>query len=226
MPTVSGVEFPESAAALRGEIFGELLRRWSVLALICLVALAVGIAIAVTPVLGLAAAACIALCGLTLAFVAAWYLAGRDFFVIYARERDLEIIAQDLPEVTPLLCAGTGRDTDLAMRGELAADLVGTLAHYTYSEHVPSGGGGGASGSAAVYKLTVVLVEVAGMDSIPLLLCHGRHGSQRTDHLDDAMRRPRRKRLELESEAFDRRFEVFVEPDQDEVRLRQLFSPR
>lgn len=226
MSTVSGVEFPESVDALRGEVFGELLRTPWVPALIGGAALAAGLAvgIAVAPLLGLAAAVCVAASGLGVAFAVAWRLASRDFFATYAREHGLEILAEDLPEVTPLLCAGTGRDTDLAMRGELAPDVVGTLAHYTYSEHIP-GGGKGASGSAAIYKLTVVLVDVPGMDSIPLLLCHGRHGSQRTDPLDDALRRPRRKRLELESEAADRRFEIFVDPDQDQIRLRRLFSP-
>lgn len=226
MAEVSGVEFPESVGALRGEVFGELLRKPWVVALIGGAALAAGLTagVAVAPVLGPAAAVCVALCGLGLAFAVAWRLASRDFFAIYAREHGLEIVAEDLPEVTPLLYAGTGRDTDLAMRGELAPGVVGTLAHYTYSEHVP-GGGRGDTGSAAIYKLTVVLIDVPEMDSIPLLLCHGRHGSQRTDKLDDALRRPRRKRLELESEALDRRFEIFVDPDQDEIRLRRLFSP-
>lgn len=225
MPTVSGVEFPEGVDSLRSEIFGELLRKPWVQALTCVGALAAGLGagIAVAPILGLAAAAGVVLFGLAAIFAAAWFLARRDFFAIYAREHGLEIVEEDLPEVTPLLCAGTGRDTDLAMRGELDPGVVGTLAHYTYSERVP-GGGEGAS-TAAVYKATIVLIDVPGMQDIPLLLCHGRHGSQRTDHLDDAMRRPRRKRLELESEALDRRFEIFADPDQDEIRLRRLFSP-
>ncbi len=225
MPTVAGVEYPESVDALRGVDFRELIREPWVLALIGIGALAAGLAvgIAARPALGLLAAAGVALCGLVVVFVAAWRLASRDFFAVYAHEHGLELIEEDLPAVTPLLWAGTGRDTDLAMRGELAPGVVGTLAHYTYSEHIP-GGGRGASGSAAVYKLTIVLTDVAGVDGVPLLLCHGRHGSQRTDPLDDAFRRPRRRRLELESEALDRRFEIFVDPDQDEIRLRRLFS--
>jgi hypothetical protein len=227
VPAVAGVEFPEGVGALRREFFGELLRKPWLPALIGVGALAAGLGagIAVTPILGLAAAACVVLCGLAAIFVAAWLLARQDFFAIYAREHGLGIVKEDLPEVTPLLAAGTGRDTDLAMRGELSQGVVGTLAHYTYSEYVPGGGQGSSGGSAAVYKLTVVLIDVPGMQDIPLLLCHGRHGSQRTDKVDDALRRPRRKRLELESEALDRRFEIFADPDQDEVRLRRLFSP-
>jgi hypothetical protein len=223
---VDGVEFPESVDSLRGELFGELLRKPWVTALIGAVTIAAALAVgvAVGPLLGVAAAVGVALGGLALAFAAAWFLASHEFFAIYARKHDLELVEEGLPEVTPLLCAGSGRATELAMRGELGPGVLGTLAHYTYSEQLPSGGQG-ASGSAAVYKLTVVLTEVAGMDSIPLLLCHGRHGSQRSDHLDDAFRRPRRKRVELESEAFDQRFEVFCDPDQDDVRLRRLFSP-
>lgn len=226
MPTVSGVEFPESVGSLRGEIFGELLRKPWVATLIASAALVADLAVGIggAPILCPAAAAGVVLCGLALTFVAAWYQANQDFFAIYAREHDLEMIDGNLPEVTPLLCAGTGRDTEVAMRGLLGPGVVGTLAHYTYSERVP-GGGQNTSGSAAIYKLTVVLIDVRGMDSIPLLLCHGRHGSQGTDKLDDALRRPRRKRLKLESEAFNLRFEVFVDPDQDDVRLRRLFSP-
>jgi len=226
VPTVSGVEFPESVGSLRGELFGQLLRKPWVVGPIAAAAVAAGMAVGFSVALipGLATAAAVALCGLALAFVVAWYQANRDFFAIYAREHGLEIVDEDLPEVTPLLYAGTGRDTEVAMRGELGPCVVGTLAHYTYTEHIP-GGGKGSSGSAAVYKLTVVLIEVPAVDSIPLVLCHGRHGSEGTDGLDDALRRPRRKRLKLESEEFNRRFEVFVDPDQDEVRLRRLFSP-
>jgi hypothetical protein len=224
VPTIAGVEYPESVDALRGTDFSELIREPWVLALIGIGALVGGLAagIAVSPALGLVAAAGVALCGMAIVFAAAWHLASRDFFAVYAREHDLELVEEDLPEVTPLLCAGSWRETDLAMRGELGEGIPGTLALYTYVESVPVPD---SRPSGTAFKLTIVLIDVTGMENFPLLLCHGRHGSQRTDRLDDAFRRPRTKRLELESEAVDRRFEIFVDPGQDEVRLRQLFSP-
>lgn len=227
MSTVAGAEFPESVGAMRGAIVRELIRKPWVAALIGSGTLAAGlvVGVAATPILGLAVAAGVVLCALVAIYVIPRRRASRAFFDAFARERGLELIEEGLPEVTPLLCAGSGRATELAIYGELGPGVVGTLAHYTYSERVP-GGGQNASPSAAVYKLTIVLIELESLRGpLPLLLCHGRHGSQRTDKLDDAFRSPHTKRLELESEALDRRFEIFFDPDMDEVRLRRLFSP-
>lgn len=225
MPAGGAVESPASVDSLRGANFRALIREPLVVALIGLGALAVGLGVgsAVGAALGAIAAICAALFGLVPAYLLARRRARQEFFAAFARDRGLELVEESLPEVTPLLYAGSERATSLALRGELGEGLIGTVAHYTYIEHLP--GGRGAS-SAAAYKLTIVLIEVPGVrDAFPRLLCHGRVGSQRTDALDDAFRGPRTKRLELESEALDRRFEIFFDRDQDEVRLRRLFSP-
>lgn len=148
----------------------------------------------------------------------------------YAHERGLEPVEGELPGSTPILYRGDGRVTRLAFGGELSAEREGTIAHFTYSERVPvpsaGGGGGGGMSSAANFDLTVVLIDVPDSERIfPKLLCHGRRGAENTDKLDDALGRKGLKRLKLESAALNRRFEIFYDTDQDEIRLRRLFAP-
>lgn len=139
----------------------------------------------------------------------------RDLFAAYAAERGLEVVDEEIPEVTPILGGQNGRTTGPAIKGELAEGLTGSIAHYLY-----------AAAGGTTSALTIVLVEVPETFGVfPKLLCHGRVKSQRTDDLDDRFRADGTKRLELESEALDRRFEVFFDPRDDEVRLRRLFSP-
>jgi hypothetical protein len=154
---------------------------------------------------------------------------GQKNFALYARERGLEPVAEELPGATPILYRGSERVTRLAFRGELSKEREGTIAHYTYTERIPvpsAGGGGGGGVSAANFDLTVVLIEVPETHgTVPKLLCHGRHGAENTDKFDDALGRKGFKRLKLESAALNRRFEIFYAPDQDEVRLRRLLAP-
>jgi hypothetical protein len=220
----------ESADALHGAYLGELIRTPWILALVGFGSLAAGliVGIAAAPALGAATTIVVALCSLAVVFLVARHQANRDFFAVFARQRGLELVEEGLPEVTPLLYAGSERTTNLAMRGELGGGFSGVVAHYTYIERLSAGGDGTGGGgvSATAYKLTIVLVEVPGtQEAFPKLLCHGRVKSQRTDKLDDTFRDKNRKRLRLESEALDRRFEIFYDPRDDEVRLRRLFSP-
>lgn len=222
----------ESADTLRGAYFGDLALTPQILAGLALGSLAAGLAVgfSATPILGAATALAIALFGLAVIFIVARHQARRDFFAVFARQRKLEIVEESLAEVTPLLYAGSERATDLALRGTLSG-FQGTVAHYTYVDRIPIGGGGAGGGggggvSTSAHELTIVLLDVPGVqEAFPKLLCHGRVKSQRTDKLDDAFRDKNRKRLRLESEALDRRFEIFYDPRDDEVRLRRLFSP-
>jgi hypothetical protein len=230
---VSGVAgIPDSVDAMHGAHFGELVRAPWAVALTGSAALAGGlvVGVAATPMLGVLAAVGLVLAALALGLFVARRQAHRDFFGAFARQRGLELVEEGLPEVTPLLYAGSERVTTLAMRGGLGGGFTGTVAHYTYFERIATGGDGGGGGGGGVsrtaYKLTVVLIDVPGtQEAFPKLLCHGRHGSERTDKLDDALRDKSRKRLRLESTPFNRRFEVFFDPLDDEVRLRRLFSP-
>jgi hypothetical protein len=219
MSADSAVKLAGSVAALRGVYFRDLLgKRW-VLALIGFGALAVGLVFGITvaPLLGPTAAAVVVLFGVALPFVLARRRASRHFFAAFASERELELVEEGLPEVTPLLCAGTSRLTNLAIEGELAPGLTGTIAHYTYALSMGKG--------STSYELTIVLLEVPGVaDVFPEILCHGRVGEQRRAALDGTSPGHRTK-LVLESAPLDRRFEIFYGHNQDEVRLRRLFSP-
>jgi hypothetical protein len=59
--------------------------------------------------------------------------------------------------------------------------------------------------------------------AVPELYCQRKSGLRLLEGFEDLFRR--KKRVELESEALDERYEIFVEADQDPNWLRQLFSP-
>lgn len=212
---------PTSVTALQGTYVRSELREPARLMLIGLLALFLGLVIGVEvdPALGAAAALLTVIAGAATSVYVARRRAADDFFAAYASERGLKLVDEGLPQVTPLLYAGSSRVTELAIEGELAEGLSGMIAHYTYAE--PSGGGPSTS-----FKLTVVLVDVPETAAVfPKLLCHGRHGSQGSDKLDDALGKRGLQRLKLESEVLNRRFEIFIDPRDDELRLRRLFSP-
>lgn len=147
----------------------------------------------------------------------------RERLATYAHERGLALVEEQLPEMTPILYAGSERVTRLALKGELSEERDGTIAHYTYIERVPVAR---SAPSSTDFDLTVALIEVPETrGAFPKLLCHGRRGAENTDKLDDALGRKGLKRLKLESAALNRRFEIFYAPNQDEVRLRRLFAP-
>jgi hypothetical protein len=55
------------------------------------------------------------------------------------------------------------------------------------------------------------------------IYCQRKSGLRALEGLEDAFRT--KQRLELESEALDKRYEIFVSPNQDSNWMRQLFSP-
>jgi hypothetical protein len=126
-----------------------------------------------------------------------------------------------LVESTPLLSAGSSRQTQDVMTGLLPGGLQGTLAHYTFYVRHSSG----QQGSQRVpYEQTVVIAllpETA--PRVRRLLCHGgtRLSQANLFGLDlsgDA-------EVELESAALNERYRIRTGSGQDQAWLRELFTP-
>jgi hypothetical protein len=216
---------PEDADDTRGHHLGRLLRRPLTLTL-------GGIAIAVAFVAGLAAVgvligAAAALGAILLTLLVVWLLAlGRaqeDFFRAYAERRGLSRLPgkTNLPPVTPLLQKGDKRYAEQRFDGVLAGGLDGSLCLYTYEEETRDSDG---NKQTTYVHFTLVMTQVpATAPFVQELFCQRRFGFRFMDSMEDVFRK--RQRVEHESEAVDKKFEIFTGENDDLNRARQVLSP-
>ena len=216
----------DDANALRGAHFRRLLGRRLVQALIAGGAIAAGIAAGI--LLGAAAGSGSLLVALGAALAVVFLLADKraadDFFADYAERRGMTLMRERgrLPRATPLLRKGDDRYTERSLLGPLGDGVEGTLALYTYEEETRDSDG---NRQTSYSRYTVGLVEVPECGGfVPELYCRRKSGPRALQGLEDAFRRSTR-RLTLESEALQRRYEIFAGKDGDEIWLRRLFSP-
>lgn len=141
----------------------------------------------------------------------------------YAGSRRLSYSpAGQLPGATPLLSAGTRRETQDVMAGLLPGGLQGTLAHYTYYVRHSSGQG---QSTTTPYPYTVVLAQIPETTAlVRKLLCHDerRIGGVNVFGLDFSGD----EKVVLESAAINERYSIRTAAGQDQAWLRELFTPK
>jgi hypothetical protein len=215
---------PDDANDLRGYYFNLLLGRTGV---------RIGIALAaiVGAVAGALAGPAIAAAGLAgaiaVALLIVYGVAGSRsegaFFDLYAEQHGMTAYGRSrLPQATPLLRKGSDRYAERMLEGPLGDGVQGSLSLYTYEEETSSGEG---NTQTNYYRYTVGLAELpecAGF--VPELYCQRKFGLRALEKFEDVFRRSK-ERIELESEALDKRYEIFAAKGEDANRLRQLFSP-
>ena len=216
---------PDDANDLRGFHFRRLLRRpltWFVAALFVIPAGIAG-AVYLSPAIGAAIAGGVFLLALLGVFAIADSRAEDAFFQTYATQRGLALSGRSpLPPATPLLRKGDDRYAERALSGPLAEGIDGVLALYTYEDETTDSEG---NRQTNYYRYTVGLVEVPEcVAHLPELFCQRKSGLRSLEKLEDAFRRSKQ-RVKLESEALDKRYEIFSGKEQDQVWLRRLFSP-
>ena len=130
--------------------------------------------------------------------------------------------------LTPLLGAGDGRHIEHYMHGPLrgeGGDLRCALGLYTV-EVRRAGNSDGSNSIHTSNQYTICAVDIdAGIVRFP-----GVYLYPRKDMLDRLagegdLRTAGLEHVELESAAFGERYDVWIAPDQDELVVRQLFSP-
>ena len=189
------------------------------------------VAVAVLIAAGLGAGAAIGLGGaaavLVLTVGIAWLIANsmakRDFFNSYASARGLAWRNghSPLPPATPLLRKGNDRYAEETFTGKLPGGREGLLALYTYVDESSDGKGGS---EKTYYGFTVVLMDVSSTASfLQRLYCQQRHGFRFLDSAEDAFRKSQR--VEVESDAVDRNYEIFAGEHDDMNHVRQLLEP-
>jgi hypothetical protein len=222
-PTVTSAA-PTDANALRGHHFKRLMRKQLTWWLIGVPAVLIGGFLATTGiVIGLVVLVAIAVVGIGVVFAIADSQAADDFFDVYARDHDLELGGKTrLPSATPLLRKGDAQYAKRTLSGEIAEGCGGLLALYTYEEQTTDSNG---NRQTNYHHFTLGMSEVPEcVRHLPELYCQKRVGLRSLERFEDVFRRSKR-RVTLESEALDDRYEIFVGKDQDDVWLRRLFSP-
>jgi hypothetical protein len=155
--------------------------------------------------------------------IAANAAARDDFFTAYAQGRGLDRVEghTPLPPLTPLLSKGDRRYAEERFNGVLPGDLDGSLCLYTYEEQTTDSDG---NRQTTYVHHTIVLAEIpATAPLIQELFCQRRVGFRFMDSMEDAFRK--RQRVEQESAAVDKEFEIFTGANDDLARARQILSP-
>jgi hypothetical protein len=177
------------------------------------------------PVIGTAAlAAAVALRSLVLAA----RRSTEDFFAAYASARGFTQIGRiELLPLTPLLGAGDRRHCDHYMEGALpgsaARGLRCGLGHYTF--YVPRDDHGSGAGRES-HDFTISVVDLEpGISLFPAIFLARRRGLFGFLDGEQWLSHANRHHVELESLELCERYELWVDEDQDELLLRELFAP-
>ena len=216
---------PEDSDDTRGHHFGRLLRHPATL---IIGAILVGGAL-----IGGAASGNIAIGGggavvLLLLVVLGVYLlasgkAADDFYRAYAEGRKLTRIEgkSNLPPLTPLLQKGDKRYAQQRFNGLLPGGLDGSVCLYTYEDTTRDSDG---NRQTTYIHYTIVMTQIPEMAPfVQELFCQRRFGFRFLDSAEDVFRS--RQRVEHESEAVDKQFEIFTGRNDDMNRARQVLSP-
>jgi hypothetical protein len=179
------------------------------------------LAASILPVIGLAVAIGVVLVGLIVVFVIADHRAEEAFYDSYCESHGLTRLKDaQIGALTPLLRKGDKRRTDEMFSGELAPGIEGSLVLWTYTEVSHDSDG---DRTETDYPFTLVHVYMPEIvPHLPKLLVE-KAGFKLFDKLEDKL--GGHQRVTLESEAFHKRYEVFVDKGQDQVWVRRLFSP-
>jgi len=155
------------------------------------------------------------------AFALAARRAERDFFLSFAAARGMRYVGDTtLLPLTPLLGAGDRRRCSHWMEGPLGAQRCG-LGHYTWYEARRDDDGT----DWTPHHFTICVVDLEpGITLFPGVFLARRRGL--AGLLGDGWLNTRRRRkVELESLRLHERYDLWVERSQDDLLLRQLFSP-
>ena len=189
---------------------------------LAVIALAIG-ATQAGPGIGALAAAVVVLMVLVVVFMLATGRAQDDFFTAYASGRDLTRIEghTQLPPITPLLSKGDERYAEERLNGVLPGGLDGSLCLYTYEEETRDSEG---HKETTYIHFTIAMTQLpATAPLIQELFCQRRVGFRFMDSMEDVFRK--RQRVEQESEAVDRSYEIFIGARDEMNVARQILSP-
>jgi hypothetical protein len=218
-------EVPADADATQGRHFRRIATHPATLVIGGVIALAalVGAGTSAGWGIGAAAAAGVIVLTLLVVWLIANSMAAEDFYRSYAAGRGLARIdgKSDLPPLTPLLRKGDKRYAEQRFNGVLAGGLNGSLCLYTYEEETRDSDG---NKQTTYMHFTIVLTELPDTAAyLQELYCQRRFGFRFMDSMEDVFRK--RQRVEQESDAVDKSYEIFIGEHDDMNKARQVLSP-
>jgi hypothetical protein len=224
-PPSSVVSAPLDADDTRGRHFRRLIVHPATLIIagICIIGAFIALSATVSVGIGGAAAGAIVLVTLLIVFLIANSMAAKDFFNAYAQARGLQWSSghNAVPPVTSLLRKGDSRYTEESFTGTLPGGLNGTLALYTYEDETTDSEG---NTDTTYYHFTIAMSQLPEIAQyISELAVQRRVGFRFLDSAEDKFRK--RQRVETESEATDKKFEMFIGEHDDMNKARQILSP-
>jgi hypothetical protein len=216
---------PDDAGDTRGWHFRHLIGSVVVLGLTAILAAVVLVAVGTQVGFGIGAAAAggVVLVALIVVYALASSRAADDFFTAYANGRGLTRLdgKTTLPPITPLLRKGDKRYAEQRFNGVLPGGLDGSLCLYTYEDESRDSDG---NKQTTYVHFTIVMTQLpATAPMLRELYCQRRFGFRFMDSMEDVFRT--RQRVEQESDAVDRSFEIFIGEGDDMNRARQVLSP-
>jgi hypothetical protein len=179
-----------------------------------------------SPLVMLAGPAAVIAVVLLVAFRAADRRAEEEFFLSFSRARGLRYVgATSLPQLTPLLAATDRREFTHWMEGPLGEDMPDVpcgLGHYTWFERRRADDN---TVRWVPHHFTICVVDIeAGITMFPGLFLARRRGL--VGRLGGGwLSTGTRRKVELESARLHERHELWVQRSQDDLLLRELFSP-
>jgi hypothetical protein len=218
-------QVPADADATQGAHFRALAGSPVTLTITGIVALLALLAVGAGAGWGIGAAAAGA--ALLLALLVVWLIANaraaEDFYKAYAAGRGLTRIdgKSQLPPLTPLLRKGDKRYAEQRFNGVLPGGLDGSLCLYTYEDESRDSDGNKQTTYVHYTIVITQLPDTAGF--MQELFCQRRFGFRFMDSMEDVFRT--RQRVEQESEAVDKSYEIFIGKHDDMNRARQVLSP-
>jgi hypothetical protein len=155
---------------------------------------------------------------LVIAYRSAARKAEREFFVALAPTLKMTYVGDTAPVgITPLLAAGDRRRLEHTIQGDGAQ-----LGMYTYEVRRQRNQNDPPHWDP--FYFTLCIMDLAPeMPTYPGVYLRRKQG---LIHGDDWLRRDHCRRVQLESIAFNERYDLLCASDQDEVALRELFSPK
>jgi hypothetical protein len=162
-----------------------------------------------------------------LALLVVWLIANarsaEDFYAAYARGRGLTRVdgKSQLPPLTPLLRKGDERYAEQRFNGVLPGGLDGSLCLYTYEDESRDSDG---NKQTTYVHFTIVITNLPDTAAyVQELFCQRRFGFRFMDSMEDVFRT--RQRVEQESDAVDKSYEIFIGRNDDMSKARQVLSP-
>ncbi len=172
---------------------------------------------------GAGAAGVVIILAAIVVFLIANNLAHEDFFNAYATGRGLTRMTgkSQLPPLTPLLRKGDRRYADQRFNGVLPGGIDGSLVLFTYEDESRDSDG---NKQTTYVHFTLVMSELPSTAPyLQELFCQRRSGFRFMDGMEDVFRK--RQRVEQESEAVDKAYEIFIGEQDDMNKARQVLSP-